>query len=73
LTAQKSEGLYAPPQLLRSPLQIAPGLLHPYDWQVKIELINGGILEENDPYPYSSDLTNITSITNTNEKTVYGG
>jgi len=38
--------------LLRSPLEITPGLLHPYDWQVKIELVNGGILKENDPYPY---------------------
>jgi hypothetical protein len=38
--------------LLRSPLQIRPGLLHPYDWQVRIELINGGGVEQNDPYPY---------------------
>jgi hypothetical protein len=23
-----------------------------FDWSVKVELINGGLLEENDPYPY---------------------
>src|SRR5207253_10736991 len=38
--------------LRRTPLQIAPGLSHPYNWDVKIETINGHILEENDPYPY---------------------
>jgi hypothetical protein len=38
--------------LLRSPLEIKPGLLHPYDWDVRIEFINGKIIGESDPYPY---------------------
>jgi hypothetical protein len=38
--------------LLRSPLQIAPGLLHPYDWRATVEIANGGIIEANDTYPY---------------------
>jgi len=38
--------------LSRSPLQIAPGLLHPYDWHVTFALPNGGICEANDLYPY---------------------
>ena len=36
--------------LLRNPLQIQRGR-DKYDWSVKIEIIGGGILEENDLYP----------------------
>jgi hypothetical protein len=38
--------------VLRSPLELKPGLLRPYDWQVNIQLINGGIIEEDDTYPF---------------------
>jgi hypothetical protein len=38
--------------LSRSPLEIPRGLLHPYDWTVKIEMLHGGLIAENDPYPY---------------------
>lgn len=51
-TGKKTEGGDLRITLLRSPLEIKPGLIHPYGWEVKIELINGGIMEENDPYPY---------------------
>jgi hypothetical protein len=40
--------------LSRHPRQIAPGLLRPYDWQVKISIVNGGIIEEEDLYPYQA-------------------
>jgi len=36
--------------LLRSPLQIRRDR-DTFDWKVKIELHNGGLIEENDPYP----------------------
>lgn len=39
---------------LRVPSKIKPGLVHPYDWRFKIELYNGGLIQENDPYPYSA-------------------
>ena len=38
--------------LSRFPLQIGPGLVHPYDWQCKVEILRGGLLSENDSYPY---------------------
>lgn len=38
--------------LSRFPQQLKRGLVHPYDWRFKIELLNGGLLEERDPYPY---------------------
>jgi len=38
--------------LSRFPLKIKPGLVHPYDWQFKIEMLHGGLIEEHDPYPY---------------------
>jgi hypothetical protein len=38
----------------RFPTVIARGLVHPYDWQFKIEMLNGGLLQENDSYPYSA-------------------
>lgn len=38
--------------LLRSPPQIGLGPGHPFDWQVKIEMLNGGLVPENDAYPY---------------------
>lgn len=38
--------------LSRFPLTIAPGLMHPYDWQFKLEVVGGGLLQEDDPYPY---------------------
>jgi hypothetical protein len=38
--------------LSRFPMAIAPGLMHPYDWQFKLEVVGGGVLEEDDPYPY---------------------
>jgi len=37
--------------LLRTPLQIRRGR-DKYDWVAKIGIVNGGILPENDPYPY---------------------
>ena len=36
----------------RFPLEIKPGLVHPYDWRFKIEMVNGGLAQESDPYPY---------------------
>jgi hypothetical protein len=36
----------------RFPPAIAPGLVRHYDWRFKIEVVNGGLLQENDPYPY---------------------
>jgi hypothetical protein len=36
--------------LSRSPLKIRRGR-DKFDWAVKIEMLNGGIVEENDPYP----------------------
>jgi len=51
-TTDDSGGLQV--SLLRSPQQIAPGLLRPYDWQVKIALANGGIIEVADLYPYQA-------------------
>jgi hypothetical protein len=47
--------------LSRYPLQIPPGLIHPYDWAVKIELAGGGLIEENDPYPYLAPATGYQS------------
>jgi hypothetical protein len=38
--------------LVRFPLQRAPGLVHPYDWHFKIEIPTGGLMPENDIYPY---------------------
>ncbi len=40
--------------LSRQPRQIAPGLMRPYNWQVKIAIVNGGIIEEEDLYPYQA-------------------
>jgi len=37
--------------LLRAPLKIRRGR-DKYDWTAKIEIINGGLLEEHDTYPY---------------------
>jgi RHS repeat-associated protein len=37
--------------LSRFPLKIHRGRSK-YDWKVEIETINGGLIEENDPYPY---------------------
>ncbi len=36
----------------RFPPKVKPGLVHPYDWQFKIEIANGGLIQENDSYPY---------------------
>lgn len=38
--------------LSRFPVAIAPGLMHPYNWQFKIEISDGGLLREDDLYPY---------------------
>jgi len=38
--------------LTRTPQSIPPGLLKPYDWEVKIEITDGGIVEETDLYPF---------------------
>lgn len=38
--------------LSRFPQQLKPGLVHPYDWQFKMEIIGGGLIKESDPYPY---------------------
>jgi hypothetical protein len=35
--------------LLRSPLEVQRGK---FNWSAKIQIINGGLVEENDPYPY---------------------
>lgn len=37
--------------LIRSPLEVRRGK-DLFDWTVKIEVVHGGIVEENDPYPY---------------------
>lgn len=37
--------------LLRSPLDVRRSG-QKFDWLVKVEILNGGIVEENDPYPY---------------------
>jgi hypothetical protein len=36
---------------LRSPLEV-PRSGQEFDWAVKIEMLQGGLLLENDPYPY---------------------
>jgi hypothetical protein len=38
----------------RTPKDMRTGLVHPFDWQFKIELMNGGLIQENDYYPYWS-------------------
>jgi hypothetical protein len=37
--------------LLRSPLQVRRSG-QKFDWEIKIEILHGGIVTENDPYPY---------------------
>ena len=36
----------------RAPDENKPGLVHPFDWRFKIEIPNGGLMPENDPYPF---------------------
>ncbi len=43
--------------LVRSPLEVRRGK-DIFDWTVKIEIIGGGILPENDPYPYWAPESN---------------
>jgi hypothetical protein len=37
--------------LVRSPLEVRRGK-DKFDWTVKVEMLNGGLVKENDPYPY---------------------
>ena len=38
----------------RAPEKVSAGLVHPFDWQFKIEIVNGGLVQENDFYPFWS-------------------
>ncbi len=50
-TDQKSTNGNLKITLLRSPLKIRRGI-DKYAWNVKVEMIDGGLLTENSPYPY---------------------
>jgi hypothetical protein len=43
--------------MTRFPLQRPPGLVHPYDWHVKIEMTGGGLMPESDAYQYRAPDT----------------
>lgn len=50
-TGEKTGGGDLRITLLRTPLQVRRGI-DKYDWTVKIEMLAGGLLAENDAYPY---------------------
>jgi hypothetical protein len=52
MTGKKSDNGDLKITMFRFPLQLKPGLVHPYSWQFKVEMLQGALVEENDPYPY---------------------
>lgn len=56
LTGKKSDTGDLKITLLRNPVQLKPGQDH-YEWNVKIEILGGGIIQSHDPYPYEAPET----------------